>query len=351
MTLIRSAILVIFTFTSIIFSAAAASATPAASSTSLNVRSGPGTSFGVVDTLFEGEIVEVTECQANGWCYVEHTGTNGWVSSSYLTIAPEPSGEVADPDCSLSLTIGPDGPSLTITCGDGGVVLPAPDPEPEPAPPVGNQACFYTNANFGGSEFCYGVGTLNSLNATFNDRISSVKLDGIAKVQLCADTNLGGYCRTIDSNVTALGLLLNDRASSLKVFTQMLMPIPIPIPLPVPVPVTFSTGPIALQQTFTANLDDGTTGGSGVDIWYRAVTATNKMISPRSGALLALGDGSNRGFAGCNTASYSANPIPLPNMPVGTYVCVKTDQGRISQFRVNGFTGTTMNIGYTTWAN
>lgn len=349
MTFVRSAILAIFTLSSIIFSSTAVSATTAASSTDLNVRSGPGTSFGVLDTLYEGEIVEVAECQANGWCYIEHTGTNGWVSSSYLTMAPEPSGEAADPDCSLSLTIGPDGPSLTITCGDGGVVVPAPAPDPEPAPPVGNQACFYTGINFSGSEFCYGVGTLNSLNTTFNDRISSVKLDGIAKVQLCADTNLGGYCRTIDSNAPLLGLLLNNRASSLKVFTHMLMPLP--IPLPVPVPVTFSTGPIALQQTFTANLDNGTTGGSGVDIWYRAVTATNKMIAPRNGAMLALGDGSNRGFAGCNTASYSANPIPLPSMPVGTYVCAKTDQGRISQFRVNGFTGTTMNIGYTTWAN
>jgi hypothetical protein len=36
---------------------------------------------------------------------------------------------------------------------------------------------------------------------------------------------------------------------------------------------------------------------------------------------------------------------------VGSYVCVKTNQGRISQFRLNGYSGTTMNLGYTTWAN
>ena len=43
--------------------------------------------------------------------------------------------------------------------------------------------------------------------------------------------------------------------------------------------------------------------------------------------------------------------VPLADIPPGTYVCVKTNQGRISQFRVNGFMGTTMKLGYTTWAN
>ena len=43
--------------------------------------------------------------------------------------------------------------------------------------------------------------------------------------------------------------------------------------------------------------------------------------------------------------------VPLADIPPGTYVCAKTDQGRISQFRINGFAGTTMKLGYTTWAN
>ena len=354
MTMIRYVIVAAFAVFSIISSATATFAVEAASTTALNVRSGPGTSFGIVDTLYTGEIVEIVECEPGGWCYIEHVGTNGWVSSNYLTTAPESEGGPADPDCSLSLTFGPDGPTMSIICGDGPVAPPAPTP-----PPVGDQACFYTNANYGGTSFCYGLGTLNSLNATYNDRISSVKLEGIAKARLCVDTNLNGFCREVTNDVPVLGFLVNNKASSLMVYTgtspsptPIPMPIPIPIPLPLPItPVTFSTGPIALQQTYAANLDNGTVGGTGVDIWYHALTATNKRIDPRNGALLALGDGSNRGFAGCNSEVFTSNPIPLGSMPVGTYVCVKTNQGRISQFRVNGFTGTTMNLGYTTWAN
>ncbi|KQU95172.1 SH3 domain-containing protein [Devosia sp. Root105] len=49
-----------------------------------NVRSGPGASFGVVDTLAAGESVTVTECAANGWCRVDHSGPDGWVSAKLL---------------------------------------------------------------------------------------------------------------------------------------------------------------------------------------------------------------------------------------------------------------------------
>ena len=213
MTIIRSATVAVFAIIGLILSAATALATEAAATTSLNVRSGPGTGYGVVDTLYAGEVVEVTECETNGWCYIEHSGPNGWVSSSYLTMAPDTNGGPSDPDCSLSFTIGPDGPSMSIVCGDGAVV---PTP-PIPAPPVGNQACFSVNPNYGGAEFCYGVGTLNSLNTTFNDRISSVKLFGSAKAKLCANTNLGGYCRTVVDDAAVLGLFINNKASSLVV--------------------------------------------------------------------------------------------------------------------------------------
>ena len=344
MLLIRYVMIAAIAAISVFSSATATLAVEAASTTSLNVRSGPGTSFGVIDTLYSGEIVEILECEANGWCYIEHSGPSGWVSSSYLTTAPEANGGPADPNCSLSFTIGPDGPSISIVCGDGAIV-----PTPPASPPVGDQACFYTNANFGGTEFCYGLGTLNSLNATFNDRISSVNLDGNAKARLCVDTNLGGYCRDVSNDVAVLGMFINNKASSLVVYTGT-SPVPMPIPIPV-TPVTFSTGPIDLQQTWSADLDDGSLGSSGADIWYQAVTATSKFITPRNGALLALGDGSNRGFSGCSVASFTGNQIPTSAIPVGTYVCVKTDQGRISQFRLNGYTGTTMKLGYTTWAN
>ena len=57
----------------------------AAATTSVNVRSGPGTSYGVVDTLYSGEAVNVSTCQSTGWCKITHSGPDGWVSAKYLT--------------------------------------------------------------------------------------------------------------------------------------------------------------------------------------------------------------------------------------------------------------------------
>jgi hypothetical protein len=126
---------------------------------------------------------------------------------------------------------------------------------------------------------------------------------------------------------------------------------PIPLPLPTPAPRTHSTGEREVPQTYVIDLDSGAVGGGG-DIWFHAVTNSELYIEPRGGAQMALGDGSNRGYAGCSGASYSTARAPLSAIPVGTYVCVRTNEGRISQFRMNAIssgTPKTLSIGYTTW--
>jgi hypothetical protein len=337
----------------ILISTAGAFAVEAAAKSAVNVRTGPGTSFGIVDQLTAGEVVNVTECAPTNFCFVEHDGPDGWVSANYLTTvdddeeeAPE-EGSGSNPDCSFGFTMGPDGPSMSVNCGDGPFPGPGPGPEPEPEEEPG--ACFYLGGSFNGEELCTGLGTRNALNATFNNKISSVRLFGGARAKLCDNTNLGGVCRTVNADTAPLVPQINNKASSLTVYVGA-PPMPEP-PEPVEVPVTFSTGPIDLQQTFTANLDNGNVGGGGTDIWYQAVTAVQKYITPQNGAAIAVGDGSNRGYAGCFEESFSSDRVPLADIPPGTYVCAKTNQGRISQFRVNGFVGTTMKLGYTTWAN
>ena len=76
----------------------------------VNVRSGPGTSYRVVDRLFRGEDVNVRRCRSNGWCYITHPGPDGWVSARYLVS----NGNVDDylgnrrvrPNISFSIIIG-----------------------------------------------------------------------------------------------------------------------------------------------------------------------------------------------------------------------------------------------------
>lgn len=345
MTYSMNSLRIVLATLALLVSSLSAWALDATSDTWLNVRSGPSTGYEVVDTLFPGERVTIEECEASGWCLITRTGPNGWVSSSYLSPVVEEA--EATPDCRFELTIGQSGPSLSIICGSQ-------ESEAPPSPPPSAQACFYTGPNYSGDEFCRGVGTSNTLAAEFNNEITAVRLFGGARARLCVGTNLSGACLTVATNKPLLDPMINNQASSLRVFTGMLPP-PLPPlhPLPPPPfpPTTHSTGPISLAPMQSANLDNGAIGGSGVDIRYMMITPVNRRLQPLNGAQLARGDGTNRGLAGCAGETFSVSSLPFSALGVGTYVCVRTDEGRVSQFRVNGYSGLTLNIGYTTWAN
>ncbi len=103
-------------------------ATAAEATLSLNVRSGPGTSYRVVDTLFRGENVNVQRCQSNGWCYITHPGPDGWVSARYL-VSNDFDDDYLDgrrmrPDVNFSIIIGggrfPGFPGFPDRPGGGG---------------------------------------------------------------------------------------------------------------------------------------------------------------------------------------------------------------------------------------
>jgi len=81
------------------------------------------------------------------------------------------------------------------------------------------------------------------------------------------------------------------------------------------------------------------------------MSPVNRRLVPVNGARMARSNGTNRGLPGCRSESYSPAALPLASLTIGTYVCVRTSQGRISQFRVNSYSPTIMRIGYTTWAN
>lgn len=117
-------------------------------------------------------------------------------------------------------------------------------------------------------------------------------------------------------------------------------------------PRTFSTGEINIPQTYLADLDRGRVGSAGADIWFQAETRDLLYLAPRNGAQIGVGNRSNRGYRGCSRARYTTERVSLRDVPVGSYVCVKTNKGRISQFRVNRISGgspKTVTIGYTTF--
>lgn len=78
----------------------AAGAAPGFAKSSVNLRSGPGTSYSRIATIPAGAPVNVLRCR--GWCEVVYAGRRGWASSSYIARGGAPRGAyVLLPDQSL----------------------------------------------------------------------------------------------------------------------------------------------------------------------------------------------------------------------------------------------------------
>ncbi|MBU1175178.1 MAG: SH3 domain-containing protein [Alphaproteobacteria bacterium] len=177
----------------------------------VNVRTGPGSGYSKVDTLHAGEQVEIGQCQA-GWCYVEHDGPDGWVSANYLQPGPGSGGSGgAGDDCTFNWVIGQ---GFTVECGGNSVTVPGPGGWP-PAPAPTPMVCIYDGPNYSGAELCGPAGSSSSnILGFWNDRISSIKVSGGAKIKLCQNPNYLGFCNTFSSNLPQLGVWLDNKASS-----------------------------------------------------------------------------------------------------------------------------------------
>ena len=193
---------------------AAASAAPAEATASVNVRSGPGTSYGVVDVLSPGEDVDVLGCRS-GWCFVQKSGPDGYVSSSYLRRSGGSSGSRFEPNFNLSFNF----PQGSISIGSGGVSIGVGPGRPDRPPPSGSMpgdVCFYSGANYNGSRFCMDDGDMTPyVGAAWNNRISSIRNPDGLRVTVCDDA---GYdiCRTYRSSARSLGSF-NNAISSIRI--------------------------------------------------------------------------------------------------------------------------------------
>jgi hypothetical protein len=80
-----------------------------------------------------------------------------------------------------------------------------------------NGACFYTDANYGGESFCLNSGDRQpSVGGHFNDRISSIRIFGRARVTVYKHRDFDGSHRTYTSDAPHLGDL-NDEITSIEV--------------------------------------------------------------------------------------------------------------------------------------
>lgn len=103
------------------------------------------------------------------------------------------------------------------------------------------RVCFYEDMNFGKASFCLSGGQqINNLHdyGFWNDRISSVYVEGNLSVNMCTDSLFRGACTTIYQtvpNMWSLGANWNDTVSSISVTDNDYYP-PNPPPPPGPYP-------------------------------------------------------------------------------------------------------------------
>jgi len=197
-------------------SAGSALALSAHATGNVNVRTGPSVSYNKVDTLHTGENVEVKQCQ-NGWCYVEHSGPDGWVSANYLSRnsysnnnSGNYSGGNSDPDNRFSYGFGSNGTHFGFSFGN--------PPQNWPRPQTQPKASYYSGTNYTGYSFCVNSGqSVGFVGQIWNDKISSVRVFNGASTTMCQHANYGGFCRTTSRNEPALGPWLNDQISAIRV--------------------------------------------------------------------------------------------------------------------------------------
>ena len=195
----------------IVMTAGTAYAIEAEALAAVNVRSGPGTSFDIVDTLTEGEVVDVVECNASEtWCRIMHPGPDGWVSRSYLGPVSDDADGADGPEIEFGVTIPlPGGGTITFGTpgfgggggGGGGAVPP--------------RVCVYDLPNYLGASTCVNAGVSSaSIGGAWNDRVTSLRTFGGASIRLCQNVNFGGFCNVFNNDVPMLGGPLNNQASS-----------------------------------------------------------------------------------------------------------------------------------------
>lgn len=212
-----SALTTILATVGLLASTAGTLAESANATTALNVRTGPGASFAVLDTLLPGESVEVTECASNGWCRIEHPGPDGWVSSKYLAADLDGTGPASesteDPEINFGFGVDSNGNfSFGFGIGDNPIIQTPPVADPD-------AVCFYKKANFQGESFCVSPGASdNKLSMNWDNKISSIKLIGNTSVKVCRKINYGGLCKTWDSSKPFVGTQLNNKVTSFKAY-------------------------------------------------------------------------------------------------------------------------------------
>jgi uncharacterized protein YraI len=169
---------------------------PASAITSLNARSGPGTSNPVLFVIPKDGAVEILQCLVDfSWCQLSYLGQTAWSSAQYLRSTQT-------------------GQLISQVGAQLGIPTQQPPAPPAIPTPAANQVCFYLDANFTGDNFCVAVGQTNTgITGSRNNAISSIRVGTNAKVTVCGNPDLTGWCQTYEDDVNLTSYRNNSVSS------------------------------------------------------------------------------------------------------------------------------------------
>lgn len=162
----------------------------AVTTTSLNVRAGPGTQYHVIDVLYHGQSVRIVTCERN-WCWINQRGPSGWVSENHLR--------------------------RTGGGGGGHVGPPPPPPPPPPSAAPRRGVCFFDQERFRGHSFCASPGESDAHLGWWDNRIRSIRVNGVVTVQVCTDRGFHN-CSAFNRDQSSLPRWLSGSISAFRVF-------------------------------------------------------------------------------------------------------------------------------------
>ena len=123
---------------------------------------------------------------------------------------------------------------------------------------------------------------------------------------------------------------------------------------PTATPVIQVSGTINLNPNDSIDLDTiQINGGSGNDLTYEINGVGQHLLVPKNNAIIGVYGNTQPGLANCQSAPMTSTTIILENTPAVSYLCYRTDQGRVGFSRFTGIVVDTGVVGMDilTWAN
>lgn len=123
---------------------------------------------------------------------------------------------------------------------------------------------------------------------------------------------------------------------------------------PAPASEAHSSGAFNVRGTWHFDLDAGAESArAGAEFWYEVIRDGETYLTPRNGARYAVRSMSEPGYAGCTAATYVDARLRIESIPGRAWICVRTSEGRIGEFRIDGVdrfsSPRSMTITHTIW--